>query len=129
MFLVRFFASSQYFWTHHGRVIAFTEECAVIRDDKKYRSNPAAKQSQALYTQGTLQVHVYITFYINYCTCLHYILHYMYMFRLNLHVHKQVWLHYPLHYGNLNYLIVYLVLEALQVKIMFLLTHSISRSS
>lgn len=62
MFLVRFFASSQYFWTHHGRVIAFTEECAVIRDDKKNRSNPAAKQSQALYTQGTLQVYVYIIF-------------------------------------------------------------------
>ena len=74
MFLVSFFASSQYFWTHHGRVIAFTEECAVIRDDKKNRSNPAAKQSHALYTQGIYvyitckHVHVYITFYIT-CTC------------------------------------------------------------
>lgn len=37
MFLVRFFSTNQYFWTHHGRVIMFTEECAVPKDSKSHR--------------------------------------------------------------------------------------------
>ncbi|XP_019849341.1 PREDICTED: histone-lysine N-methyltransferase NSD2-like [Amphimedon queenslandica] len=40
MFLVRFFSSNQYFWTHHGRVLAFTEECAIVKENKSHKQQP-----------------------------------------------------------------------------------------
>ena len=49
MFLVRFFATGQYFWTHHGRVISFTEECTAIKEEKK--TSVAFKQ-QNVYKEG-----------------------------------------------------------------------------
>ncbi len=53
MFLVRFFGTEQYFWTHHGRVIAFTEECLLQEHKKKsYGINTKQGQIQAQYIQG-----------------------------------------------------------------------------
>ena len=55
MFLVQFFATEQYFWTHHGRVIAFTEDC-LLEGQKKKRTNIGSSskqgQTQAQYLQG-----------------------------------------------------------------------------
>lgn len=54
MFLVKFFGTDQYFWTHHGRVIAFTDDCLLEQNKKKTVPNDKTKQGQiqAQYMEG-----------------------------------------------------------------------------
>ena len=53
MFLVRFFATEQYFWTHHGRVIAFTEDClSGSYKRRSYGSLSKQAQTHAHYMKG-----------------------------------------------------------------------------
>lgn len=60
MFLVRFFATGQYFWTHHGRVISFTEECTAIKEEK--RTSVSFKQ-QSIYKEGKYCKEFHLFFY------------------------------------------------------------------
>ena len=57
-FLVKFFGTEQYFWTHHGRVLAFNEDCVPteLANGKKrlqtITKNTKQDQIKAQYTQG-----------------------------------------------------------------------------
>ncbi len=57
-FLVKFFGTEQYFWTHHGRVLAFNEDCVPTEQASGKKrlhtitKNTKQDQIKEQYTQG-----------------------------------------------------------------------------